>query len=63
MASLRDDVIGFVIIGDLNIHHKPWLRFSDANTPEEVLLKQISDYALRQVVTESTRILILASFA
>ena len=34
--------IGIVLTGDLNVHHKKWLRFSNAKTALEELLQEIS---------------------
>ena len=34
LQCLRDDVIGTLVLGDLNCHHQRWLRFS-ANVSTE----------------------------
>ena len=37
-----DNMIGTVLIGDMNIHHNKWLRFSNNNTPVGDRLLQLS---------------------
>ena len=32
--ALKPMVLGTIILGDLNIHHRPWLRFSQRDTAE-----------------------------
>ena len=63
ITSFRDElteympnVIDCVVVGDLNIHHKRWLRFSNADTPQGNLSKYIcDDFDLKQHVHQSTR--------
>jgi len=51
-----DEVSGIVIAGDINIHHKKWLRYSNANTEIGTDLKTFCDFhGLRQIVREPTR--------
>ena len=53
---LRMDAVGVVVIGDVNVHSKNWLRFSDGETPEGHLLREVSEgLGLKQIVTEPTR--------
>ena len=45
-----------IVAGDLNIHHRSWLLFSNGNTPEGDLMKNMcDDLNLRQVVRAPTR--------
>jgi hypothetical protein len=56
LSELQAQAVGIVISGDLNIHHARWLRYSNANTPVGVQLKQICDDAgMQQIVREPTR--------
>ena len=49
-------VNGIVLIGDFNIHHRKWLRFSSGNTALGETLKGIcDDFTLNQLVSEPTR--------
>ena len=43
LSTLQSEVIGTIVAGDMNIHHSKWLRFSNANTPQGALLKDICD--------------------
>jgi hypothetical protein len=53
---LNPEVLGTIIIGDINIHHRKWLRYSNRNSAEGERLKTFCDGAgLRQVVKEPTR--------
>ena len=40
MAEMKSEVLGFILIGDINIHHRRWLRYSHSIYSEGVLLKQ-----------------------
>jgi hypothetical protein len=52
----RPDVIGTIVIGDINIHHKRWLRRSSGNTAEgELLHKHCVCAGLQQLVYGPTR--------
>ena len=57
--EIRDhyqDISGIVVAGDLNVHHRKWLRFSNDNTTVGADLKAFSDYfGLWQAVREPTR--------
>ena len=56
LAQIRDDIIGVVIAGDLNIQHARWLVHSNGISAEGVRLKQIcDDHALRQIIDKPTR--------
>lgn len=51
--------LGTIIVGDMNVHHIRWLRFSSKSTPKtpegEALKQFCEDHALRQIVKEPTR--------
>ena len=63
IASLQAEVedIGtstdtILLVGDLNVHHVSWLRFSNADTPRGRHLKEFCDgQGLRQLVSQPTR--------
>ena len=56
MNEFFHEISGIVIAGDLNIHHKKWLRYSNANTEVGADLKTFCDFhGLRQIVQEPTR--------
>ena len=43
-------------MGDMNIHHRRWLRHSNDNTSLGAQLKEVcDDHALRQLIREPTR--------
>ena len=47
---------GMLIAGDLNIHHKQWLRFSNDNTQVGADMKSFCDFhGMTQLVREPTR--------
>ena len=53
MNNLRCDIM---LVGDLNIHHQRWLRFSNANTSIGSDMKCFCDFhGLTQLVRELTR--------
>ena len=53
---LSTDALGTIVVGDLNVHHIRWLRFSSRNSAEGELLRDICDsVGLRQLVREPTR--------
>jgi hypothetical protein len=53
---LGKEAMGTVILGDLNIHHKKWLRRSARNSAEgEELQRFCLDFGMRQLVHEPTR--------
>lgn len=52
----KNDALGFLMVGDLNVHHARWLRFSSRNSEEGVQLKGFCDeVGLRQIVKAPTR--------
>jgi hypothetical protein len=54
--ELSRDAVGTIIVGDLNIHHKKWLRRSNRNSAEgEELHRFCLDEGLQQLVQEATR--------
>ena len=63
LTSLRTElnryvsnVVGVILVGDFNIHHRKWLRFSNANTADgETLHEMCQEFGLRQLVQEPTR--------
>ena len=56
LQSLRDDVLGTLVLGDLNCHHTGWLRFSSGVSTEGRFLKQTcATNGLLQKVQEPTR--------
>ena len=63
IMSLREEILnhsvdscGCIIAGDMNIHHKKWLKFSNADTPYGSMLKSICDeFDLHQHVKAPTR--------
>ena len=56
LLNLRHEGVGTIIIGDLNVHLKRWLRYSARNSSEgELLLLFCNEFGLRQIVKEPTR--------
>ena len=56
LSNLCEDTLGILIVGDINIHHRKWLRHSNANTPEgEALQELCQDFGLKQCVDQPTR--------
>ena len=41
LGDLKNEVIGFIVLGELNIHHRNWLIYSNANTAEGNALQEI----------------------
>ena len=55
-AALKVEAVGTVMVGDINIHHKKWLRRSNRNSAEGELLSNICrEGGLQQLVQEATR--------
>ena len=55
LKSYESKVIGVLLVGDFNVHHCKWLRFSNANTSSGELLHEIcQEFGLRQHVKEPT---------
>ena len=51
------DALGSIVIGDLNLHHLGWLRFSSRNSTEGSLMRdKCHQHGFRQLVTEPTRL-------
>ena len=56
LERLAVGMAGSLVVGDLNIWHKKWLKHSPANTLEGERLHIIcKDHSLKQLVTEPTR--------
>ena len=56
LRRLRNQGVGVLIIGDMNVHNPRWLRFSNKNTPEGTLLYEtVAEEGLEQIVKEPTR--------
>ena len=63
IQTLRDEpkeyenkVSGILLVGDFNVHHRKWLRFSNGNTQVGEMMHSIcQEFALRQHVQEPTR--------
>ena len=56
MSTLFHEATGVLMIGDLNIHHKKWLRYSNADTTMGTELKTFCDFhGFFQIVREPTR--------
>ena len=56
LDALEGLSLGTIVLGDLNVHNKRWLRHSSANTTEGAALKQACDEAgLTQKVRKPTR--------
>jgi hypothetical protein len=54
--ELSKDAMGTIIIGDMNIHHKKWLRLSSRNTAEgDELYDFCVDFGMQQMVRGATR--------
>ena len=52
----RDDFIGKIIVGDMNVHNAQWLQFSRGETPEGLELEAVcASQGLKQHVKEATR--------
>ena len=56
-VSLRDEAVGAIIIGDINVHCASWLKYSSqGNTPEGELLRETCNFlGIKQIVKEPTR--------
>ncbi len=56
MERLGEGMIGTLLVGDINVWHKAWLRHSPADTLEGERLHTIcKEHALKQLVQEPTR--------
>jgi len=53
---LSQDAFGTILVGDMNVHQKSWLTFSNADTVEGKLLQNVSlDRGWREFVRKPTR--------
>ena len=56
LLKLRSTGVGTIIIGDINVHCKRWLRHSHSNSAEgECLYNVCSEMGLKQLIREPTR--------
>ena len=56
IERLRSECVGVILLGDINIHHKRWLRYSSKNTTTgERLWEVCRDLGLKQIVAKPTR--------
>ena len=54
--SWSSSVIGTIIFGDMNVHHKAWLEHSNGCTPEgRELFRVCAKHGLQQLVQQPTR--------
>ena len=52
----RGEAIGAIVVGDINIHHRKWLRWSGRNSAEgQTLQDYCRELGVQQVVREPTR--------
>ena len=55
IERLRSECVGAILLGDINIHHKRWLRYSNKNTiTGERLWEVCRDLGLKQIVAKPT---------
>ena len=51
MNDLHSEFIGFIIAGDMNIHHSKWLQLSNDNFYQDEVLKEICcEFGLKKLV-------------
>ena len=56
IERLRCDCVGVILLGDINIHHKRWLRHSYSNTElGERRWELCKDVGLKQIIAKPTR--------
>ena len=56
IERLRGDFVGILLVGDVNVHHKRWLKHSHSNTElGERLWETCRDLGLKQLVSKPTR--------
>ena len=56
LTELMDDHVGCALLGDINVHYRRWLRFSNGNTWQGKMLYDVcTDLGLVQGVREPTR--------
>ena len=55
-SALENTCLGSIILGDLNVHNRQWLKHSSHNSAEgRALQDACDDIGLRQIVTKPTR--------
>ena len=56
LAEIKQDVLGIILMGDMNIHHQSWLIYSSGDSPEGRRLKEImEENGMLQLVRGPTR--------
>ena len=54
--ELSQEAVGTILVGDMNIHHKQWLRESEGNIAEDdELYTFCKKTGMEQLVREATR--------
>ena len=55
-VSFRDDFVGTILVGDLNLHHTHWLRYSSHVSVEgTTMFRFCRDHGFKQYVKKATR--------
>ena len=56
LFRIRSDVLGIVVMGDCNVHHIRWPRYSNGTSADGSILKRIcDDFGMKQLVDLPTR--------
>ena len=56
LAEYGANVLGTILLGDMNVHEESWLRFSDGTSPEGRVLRDIAcSHGLEERVRKPTR--------
>ena len=56
LKTLQNDYVGTIVVGDLNVHNRRWLKFSSGNSSEGKELEKVcSEHGLQQLVQSPTR--------
>ena len=56
LEELGDTVMGCIVVGDMNVHHERWLRYSNGTSAEgRALQKVAAEFGLKQHVKKPTR--------
>ena len=56
LKQFDEDLIGRIIVGDMNVHNEGWLQFSRGESPEGRELELVcASHGLKQYVKEATR--------
>ena len=56
LENLKEEYLGTVLVGDLNVHSKRWLKFSTGETPEGTALQELcADFGFVEKVKKPTR--------